>query len=517
MSKTKYYRGADSYKSKDPAKRAKQLENLRIGRGLKGQGKRIKPLAVDNDRLVSGLKIKDWAERYFVIKDTDGVRRPVKILDWQEKIFKELFEAESRPSFALLGMPKKSGKSTLAAIIALYTLFNKDGAEIYIIGPDKEQGNLVVFNKIRMACRLNKVLSDRVTITMDRIEAKEGGGFVKLLSCNITNAGLEPDLVLFDELWQFTSTEAKRTIDELTNVPKKDSLVLITTYAGFENETDTHLWRWYKEGKAGKLEGYFLWRTDYEGVPWVTEGYLNGQRKRLSDSAYRRFHCNEWVESEEAFITEEIINRNTAAGLMRGEIAVSPVYVGVDIGTKDDCSAVAVVGKGFDGKLRLYDHHVWKIVKGTTLDIEATVEAWIKELKVRGYRIGEVIYDPSQFIRSSQALARAGFRMREFTQSGEPMIKASETLKSLLNAGRLELYDNHEVKEHLLNAAAKETGRGIRIIKGNGQAKKIDLCIALAMAVFGAAERFLVPERTIKAGRNPVYYPDKFPDNYIRI
>ncbi|HUT30924.1 MAG TPA: terminase TerL endonuclease subunit [Sedimentisphaerales bacterium] len=489
------YRPRQSYLASDPEKRAKQLANLT-------SRWKTKPLAAAEELFVKRPNeftndIAGFAETHFYLPET---RKPIVLLSWEQDIFSDLFYCppDLRPTLALLGMPKKSGKSTIAAIVALWYLVSKQFAEIYIMGPDLEQGQLVVFAKICKAVRLNPYLRKTCTITGDSIKCSTTDGVIKVLPCNSTAPGLNPDLVIFDELWRFTSAEAKRAIDEMTNVPGKHSLILVVTYAGYEDSEDTHLWRWYRQGMdmaEGKAEAdarfYFLWRTDYEDIPWVTERYLASQRRRLSESTYLRFHENAWVAAETAFISAEQIQSCTKPGLLRGRTCHGPVVLGVDIGLKHDCCGVVVVGQSVrPGSLAVYDHALFVPQKGQAVDLETTVEAYLLELWQK-YLIGQVGYDPYQFARSAQALAKKGLPMQEYPQTQGNCVSMTETLQALIVGGKLELYESAELRTHLKNCTAKETGRGMRIVK-SGQSKKIDLAVALAIAVACAVQEMLV-------------------------
>lgn len=476
------YRSKESYISKDPVKRQRQLSGLKQYQA--------KPKSEH-----SGVKvnIKDdiiaFSEGHFILPET---RRPIVLLDWEKDIFTDLFHRDIKPSLALLGMPKKSGKSTLAAITALWYLISRPMAEVYIMGPDIQQGQLVVFDKIRKAIRMHPYLRGVCKVMKDRIECKKTESAIQVLPCNKTAAGLNPDLVIFDELWQFTTTEAVRAIDEMTNVPGKDNLILIVTYAGYEDETDTPLYRWYKQGLEDEKDEsfYFLWRTDYKGVPWVDEKYLKRQKKRLRGNAYLRLHQNQWVSSEEAFIDAETLDVCTNVSHRRGQKHGGPVCIGLDVGPKHDCTAVAVVARADDETLCLIDHAIFIPPKGGTLDLEKTFESLLIVYQ-KEYEVRAVYYDPFQAIRSAQTLKKNGLRMVEYPQTVGNLVQMADTLQGLLKTAALMLYESHEVRQHLLNARVKEHTRGWRIVKSS-QAKKIDLTIALAMACQAAQENFLL-------------------------
>lgn len=494
MGKRTGYRPADSYVSKDPGKRAKQLSNLRHGQQRNGHYQKVRAEKTASNEN-SKSDICHFAEKHFVLTDT---RKPIVLCDWEHQIFVDLFSGpeSKRPTLALLGMPKKSGKSTLAAIIALWYLLNKLLGEIYIMGPDLQQGQLVVFENICRAIRLHPYLRQICRVGKSTIECERTGAKITVLPCNKTAAGLNPDLVIFDELWQFTSLEARRAIDELCNIPEgiKHNLILVVTYAGYQSDEDSHLWRWYKMGmdiREGKLEPdpkfYFLWRTDYEDVPWVTKKYLASQRKRLRPNTYKRFHENAWTSGEESFIDAATLEVCMDKSHRKGFGYGGSIVCGLDVGPKHDCTALAAIGTTGDGKkLCLVDHVIFKPPEGQTLDLEKTFECHLLKWQIR-YNILATLYDPYQAIRSAQRLTEDGLEMIEYPQTVQNLVKMSDTLQGLLKSSSLILYEDDEVRQNLLGCAVKETTRGWRIVKSN-QARKIDLSIAIAMAAQGASE-----------------------------
>jgi phage terminase large subunit-like protein len=120
------------------------------------------------------------------------------------------------------------------------------------------------------------------------------------------------------------------------------------------------------------------------------------------------------------------------------------------------------------------------------LDLEESVEAYIKDL-ARDYTIKEVRFDPYQFARSSQTLAKLGIRMVEFPQTQDRLTSMSQNLYDLIKGGGLVLYRDRQMRDHAQKATAKETARGWRLTKKKAS-HKIDLIIALAMAALGATQ-----------------------------
>jgi len=490
--KPKRRRPASAAFSKDPVKRQHQLANLsKSGRRTPTKAYREVMKEYRESNIIK------FAEAEFYIPET---RQPIRLLKWEKEFFIDLFYRKVKPTLALLGTPKKCGKSTIAAIVALYMLVTKRDAEIYILGPDLEQSTLVVYNKIRKAIRLNPRLRDNLTARKDYITDPRTDSFIRPLACSSTNAGLNPTLCIFDELWRFTSEEALSTYDEMTNIPTRGSnLNLIVSYAGFSEDEDSILYRLYKHGidqqeGVEKLDKQFLFRWYgedlYNDIPWVTKNYLTLQRGRLRPNTYARYHQNLWVSGSESFIDSTILDQCTH-GHRKGQPFSGQVCVGIDIGLRHDASAIAVVGRVDSKTLILVDHKIFvpDERRHQTLDLESTVERVLLQYHST-YKIKKAIYDPYQFARSAATMKNAGIKMMEFPQTVSNTCEMSETLSDLLHNQRLLLYADKTVRQHLLNARVKETQRGWRLVKAKAS-RKIDLTVALALACLGAQRNFL--------------------------
>ena len=464
--------------------RQRQLENLLQGRAKRPRKALVKPPSLRDPGYKTDI-IK-FAEEQFYIPET---RKPIVLEDFQkEEIIKPLFYGEDRPTMALVGQTKKSGKSTLAAMAAAWTLFcGEDFAEIYLAARDKDQANWIVFSKLQKACELNEGMLNNVTITKDAIERKATGSVVRCLPVEVSCAGLNPSLVIFDELWSYDLESMTRFFEELTTVPtRKHPLILIVSYAGYDTDEENLLYSLYRKGQKGGDPTFFFFWDQENRMPWQTKAYLKQQRGRLRPGTYKRLHQNIWTSGEEAFIDMDLwdgcVDRKHRPVLANKEIEL---IIGCDIGIKHDSCAVVGVMKS-ENKIKVACHRKWQPSKKNPIDLEETVEAYILEL-AEGYTLSEVRYDPFQFHRSAMTLQKAGINMVEFPQTTDRLTAMSQNLYDLIKGGNLVLYKDKEMKAHAQKSTAKETPRGWRIVKKKAS-HKIDLIIALAMAALGAAK-----------------------------
>ncbi|MBA7627658.1 hypothetical protein ES703_35125 [subsurface metagenome] len=125
-------------------------------------------------------------------------------------------------------------------------------------------------------------------------------------------------------------------------------------------------------------------------------------------------------------------------------------------------------------------HKCWIPTKTHKIDIELTVEKYLRELH-KDYDVDSFNYDPYQFHRSGVSLAKEGLKMCEYPQTTDRLVECGENLYSLIKGRNLSVYEDREIRDHILKSIAKESSRGFRLIKSK-QSERIDLAISLAMS-----------------------------------
>lgn len=322
---------------------------------------------------------------------------------------------------------------------------------------------------------------------------------------------------LTDGYCSHNTTEAsRRAWDELTPIPTvPNSLRLVSTYAGFENESDL-LWDLYLQGvgpeEHEKGQGHFIpeledlpcWSNgrlftywDHEPrMPWQTDEYYEEQRKSLRPSAYIRLHTNSWTSSSEEFIPIEWWDRactyfkRPADQDPEHPYRHSPITISVDAATKRDCTAIS--GWAHDsaiGKTIMVFHRIWTPERGVDFDLEATVESYILEKK-KDFNIVSVIYDPRDLHQTMTRLRSMGLPCHELVQNQENMVRASQAFFDALKYDNVWAYPDDEWRKHIQMAIAENAGRGFRIVKDKGNRKShVDGAISSAMGVYDAIQR----------------------------
>lgn len=475
-----------AYASKTPEGRARQLANLKQNWGANRPRKMKGDLPSWDMKAYVGNIIR-FAEQ-FVVPES---KKPIVLEKWEiDNFLRPVFYGEELPSLALLSLCKKNGKSCLAALCILYKFFCGEPLnEIYVCAHDKDQGNLIIFNKVKIALQFNPMMMVQCKIRNDVIEHVKTGTTIRVLPNDWRGtAGINPGMIVLDELFAFDMESAERFYNELQLGPtRKEPLTLVTSTAGYSQQG--LLWELWKKGEKN-IKGDPDYNPDYHAfishdnlASWVTEKWLSKQKKKMRAPLYNRLHRNEWQEGEESFITDELYQDCVDPFLIRQPKRKCLVYVGVDIGLKADCTAIAVVER-LEDKINLVDHFIFKPREGEKIDLEDTVETAILGIS-RQYDIANLLYDPYQFARSAATLEKGGISVQEWPQTSGNTTAMSQNLYSLIRNKNLKFYDDPIIREHLINAQAKEMPRGWRIIKGQ-KMRKIDFAIALAMACMGA-------------------------------
>jgi hypothetical protein len=138
----------------------------------------------------------------------------------------------------------------------------------------------------------------------------------------------------------------------------------------------------------------------------------------------------------------------------------------------DCCGELGAAAK----KVRLVGHKVFYPSNSNPLDfavIESTVLDMCRRFTVRG-----VMYDPYQMAATAGRLSSFGVPMREYPQTVGNLAVVGSGLYDLIKAGGIAIYPDDEIRLAFSRAMAKETARGLQIIKTTAL-HKIDIVVAL--------------------------------------
>ena len=166
---------------------------------------------------------------------------PFLLLPWQDQIVRDLFgivQENGKRQFrsAYIEIPKKNGKSELAAAIALYLLYadNEPSAEVYGAACDRNQAS-IVFDVAKQMVLMSPALMKRSKIAgaTKRIVNYSNAGFYQVLSAETgTKHGLNVSGLVFDEIHAQPNRQLYDVLTKGSGDAREQPLFFIITTAG---------------------------------------------------------------------------------------------------------------------------------------------------------------------------------------------------------------------------------------------------------------------------------------------
>jgi phage terminase large subunit-like protein len=428
--------------------------------------------------------------------------QPFKLLDAERAFLAHAFRMDDGGKLLypeqLYAAPKKSGKTGFAALHMLTTvlLFGGRFAEAYCLANDLEQASSRVYQAIRRIVECSPLLKREARVTADKIVFSGfGGATITTVANDYTGAaGANPTISCFDELWGYQTERSRRLWDEMVPPPTRQVACRLTvSYAGFTGES-VLLEELYKRGMAQPEvgpslragDGLLCFWSHLPVAPWQDERWLAEMRRSLRPNQYLRMIECRFVTSESSFVELSQWDRcvDPSIGHRPNDKAL-PIFLGVDASLKHD--STAVVATSWDAKaqcVRLVTHRIFQPTPEQPLDFEATIEAYILDLKQR-FSVRKILYDPYQMASTAQRLTKLGLPLEEFPQSSGNLTLASQNLFDLIQSQNIVCYPDAAMRLAVSRAVAIETPRGWRITKTLAT-HKIDVVVALAMAAHAA-------------------------------
>ena len=168
------------------------------------------------------------------------------LIDWQEQIIRDLFGVIKPNGYrqfntAYIEIPKKQGKSELAAAVALLLLCGdgEERAEVYGCAADRNQAKIVFDVAVDMV-RFCPALSKRVKIleSQKKLIFKPTNSFYQVLSADVASKhGFNTHGVIFDELHTQPNRKLYDVMTQGSGDARMQPLYFLITTAG--NDTNS--------------------------------------------------------------------------------------------------------------------------------------------------------------------------------------------------------------------------------------------------------------------------------------
>lgn len=464
-----------------------------------------------------------WCERFLVQYVDQWAGMPLRWEPWQLEFFAAIFERldDGRANWRSIALcvPRKNGKSTMCAALALYALLVGEGAPEILLAAasDKQAGRM--FETCVAFVRLSPDLGAAVHLReyvgeISRID--EPGKILRMASDPSTLHGYNPSLVICDELHAWTKPGHRKAWAALTTgggARQLTQVVTITTAGNAEERADSILGQLIdKNEELGEIErrdGLVISRneparalvfnysaptsdpTDVSSMKlanpasWISDEFLARQaaNPELTRSEVLQLHGCVWAAGVNAWLTPDVWGACYHADALPPEGSV--VFVGIDVGISHDSTGIVISWQydeeriGIAARVYATDTRASAHIHLPEMYFEV-LEDYLRELHAT-YAVQEFVYDKRFFERSAQVLSDEGLIMVNLEQNSAAMADAYQRFYQAAQEGRLAHAGDPVLTNHVLSTAAVMTDRGWRVSKIK-HSRRIDATVAGVMA-----------------------------------
>lgn len=418
-----------------------------------------------------------------------------ELYDWQREVLRDLAGiTPGRPRVAYVQVPRKNGKTRLAAVLALAEACLLPRRHIYAIADSERNLNSVLIRELRELIGASEHLRDSVLVYKDHLEVPETDSFIQTRPNNFkASQGINPHLVLFDEVHLQKSPDIWSGM-QMAGAARTDALLFGVTTPGYDITSMAH--NMYQAVKAGDpslygkiyeaptdadLDDRDAWRV---ANPCHTRpGFMDGlefDRGLLPEHEFARFRLGRWTATESAWLPYGVWDSCGDPG--RG---VPPdgtrIWLGFDGSFSGDSTALVGVTE---------DRHAfvvgcwenpgrtsWRVPRD---EVEAAITAAFNR-----WRVVELLADPPYWEREiSEWELRWPGRVLQFpTWARARMAPACSTFFSAVMEKSLTHDGDPRLARHLANCVVKATAAGDVVTKQDKNSPaKIDLAVAAIIA-----------------------------------
>lgn len=415
------------------------------------------------------------------LKHTKGIwyGQPFDLLPWQERIVSDIFGTVKENGFrqyntAYIEIPKKNGKSELAAAVALYMTCGdfEMGAEVYGCAADRQQASIV----FDVACAMVEqcpALKKRIKpiLSAKRLVYKPTNSFYQVLSAEaFSKHGLNVHAVIFDELHAQPNRDLFDVMTHGSGDARTQPLYFLITTAG----TDRHSICFEQHQKAvdilqgrkrdptfypviyglpeeadwSKEENWFIANPSLGhtiDIEKVRAAYRSAADSPAEENLFRQLRLNQWVAQATRWLPMD--KWDACADTVRpDELIGRECFAGLDLSTTLDLTAFVLVFPPRDEKEKFVflpffwipadnlkqrvnrdrvPYDVWqkqgfiRMTEGNVVDYRR-IEHDIKEIASR-YVVKEIAYDRYNATQIILNLQDEGLNMIPFGQGFKDM------------------------------------------------------------------------------------------------
>ena len=471
-------------------------------------------------------------------------------MDWQEQIIRDLFGILKPNGYrqfntAYIEIPKKNGKSELAAAVALL-LTCGDGeqrAEVYGAAADRQQASIVfdvAADMVRMCPALNKRV--KILASQKRLIYEPTNSFYQVLSAEAySKHGFNVHGVVFDELHSQPNRKLYDVLTKGSGDARMQPLFFLITTAG----TDTHSICYEVHQKAQdiidgrKIDPTFypviygaddtedwtspkVWKKcnpslgETIGMDKVKTACESAKQNPGEENSFRQLRLNQWVKQAVRWMPMDKWDK-CAFAVNEDDLRGRVCYGGLDLSSTTDITAFVLVFPPLDEEDKyVIIPYFW--IPEDTLDLRVKrdrvpydvwerqgylqttegnvihygyIEKFIESLGER-FNIREIAFDRWGAVQMVQNLEGMGFTVVPFGQGFKDMSPPTKELMKLTLEQRIAHGGHPVLRWNMDNIFVRTDPAGNIKADKEKSTEKIDGAIATIMAL----------DRAIRCGNN---------------
>ena len=464
-----------------------------------------------------------------------------ELIDWQEQIIRDLFGTLKPNGYrqfntAYVEIPKKQGKSELAAAVALLLCCGdgEERAEVYGCAADRQQATIVfdvAADMVRMCPALNKRV--KILASQKRIIYTPTNSFYQVLSAEAySKHGFNIHGVVFDELHTQPNRKLFDVMTKGSGDARMQPLYFLITTAG--TDTNSICYETHQKAKdildGRKIDPTFypviygadesddwtdpeVWRKANPslditvGIDKVEAACNSAKQNPGEENSFRQLRLNQWVKQAVRWMPMEKWDA-CAFPVDEDELEGRVCYGGLDLSSTTDITAFVLVFPPQDEEdkyiilpyfwvpedtldLRVRRDHVpydvWER-KGYLQTTEGNVvhygyiEKFIERLGER-FNIREIAFDRWGAVQMVQNLEGMGFTVVPFGQGFKDMSPPTKELMKLVLEQRIAHGGQPVLRWNMDNIFIRTDPAGNIKADKEKSTEKIDGAVATIMAL----------------------------------
>ena len=464
----------------------------------------------------------------------------LKLENWQKNdIIRPIFGWKNKKNnlrkfrTCYIEIPRKNGKSTIGAALALYLLMadREKGAEIFSCAGDRNQAS-IIFNLAKSMVETSPELFTRCKLYRNSIEYKAKGNTYKVLSSDAKlQHGHNAHAVVFDELHTQPNAELWETMVTSVGARLQPLIIAITT-AGSSKTDNNICWQMHEYALkvkeniiddptflpvlyAANEEDNFMdektWRKANPnfGIS-ITKEYFEQEAAKAEqmpskENWFKRLHLNIWTTNITKWISDKQWMENYYDFDIK-KLENRECFAGLDLASTRDMSSLVLLFPMDDDTFVVLPFFwcPWESIYNRTMKDKLNYNQWVQQgflfategdvqdydyirktindLRTK-YNIKRVAYDRWNSSSLVVNLLQDGLEMQPFGQGWASMSAPTKELEKMVLKKQINHLNNPIMRWQISNVSLRtDAAENIKVDKGRSE-EKVDGIVSLVMSI----------------------------------